>query len=570
MKNRKFVPIDFKITTWDALQPYYNELKSRNITNEQELNNWLEDMSEIDTIVEEHCSWVNINTSVDTTNKSYEETLNYYYSEIEPKMTEIGFELNKKLSDCQLTVTLNPDEFKPYLRSVDMEIKLYREENIPLETEMKMLEQQYSQITGAMTVKIGNKDYTLEQANAMLLDCDSELRKIIYKRVWERRLQDKDKLNDLFTKLITIRDKIAKNAGFDNYRDYMFANLGRFDYTPQDCFNYHSAVKEHIMPLYERLMQRKANNIGCIRLFPWDTEAEPLGVQPLNPFTDASDLTEKSIKVFDKIDPYFGDCLRKMRDSGRIDLDSRNGKAPGGFNSSLSDSGIPFTFMNAASTQNDVVIMMHEGGHAVHAFLSNDLRLNAFKAYPSEMAELASMSMELFSMDHWGEFYDNEADVRRAKFQEIEHIVCYLPWFAIIDKFQHWIYTNVGHTVNERETAWISIFDEFTTGVVNWEGLEYIKSTIWQKQIHLFEYPFYYIEYGISQLGALAMWRQYNIDKQGAIDNYKKALSLGYTKGLKELYATAGIKFDLSPSYIKEIKYFVQPILNEMIESENK
>jgi len=225
---------------------------------------------------------------------------------------------------------------------------------------------------------------------------------------------------------------------------------------------------------------------------------------------------------------------------------------------------VPFIFMNAAGTMSDVITIMHEGGHAVHSFLSHPLQLSAFKEYPMEMAELASMSMELFSMEHWDVFFNDPQELKRAQLEEMERAIGVLPWIATIDKFQHWIYTHPQQTTEEREAAWISILDEFSTGITDWSEFGEYRKNLWQKQLHLFEVPFYYIEYGIAQLGALAMWRQYRENKQGALDNYMNALSLGYTKTLKELYSTAGIRFDFSPGYVKELAGFASPILAEM------
>jgi oligoendopeptidase F len=300
------------------------------------------------------------------------------------------------------------------------------------------------------------------------------------------------------------------------------------------------------------------------RLHPWDADAEPAGVQPLHPFKDGQELSDKAVAVFTRLRPFFGECLTTMQQMKRLDLDSRVGKAPGGYNCPLAETGVPFIFMNAAGTSGDVITMMHEGGHAVHSFLAHDLKLSAFKEYPMEIAELASMSMELFTMEHWDIFYPDASELQRAKLDELERVISVLPWIATIDKFQHWIYTHVGHTVAEREKVWLEILAEFGTGIIDWTGFEDYRANFWQKQLHLFEVPFYYIEYGIAQLGAIAMWRQYQNNPQGALDNYMDALSLGYTRTLKDLYDTAGIKFDFSPAYVAELGSFVKDALSEL------
>jgi len=415
-----------------------------------------------------------------------------------------------------------------------------------------------------MAVEVDGKEYTLQQAAKFLQSPDRALRASVFSKVATRRLQDKNELNALFDKLLQLRQQVATNAGYTNYRDYKFMELGRFDYTVEDCFAFHQAVKEHIVPLQAMLVRHRQQRLGVDQMRPWDGDAEPAGTQPLRPFTDGKELAEKAIAVFDKLSPFFSGCLVTMQSMHRLDLESRKGKAPGGYNCPLAETGVPFIFMNAAGTMGDVITMMHEGGHAIHSFLSHPLELSAFKEYPMEIAELASMSMELFSMEHWDVFFSDASELSRARLEEMERVITVLPWIATIDKFQHWIYTNPGHSTSQREEAWLSILSEFSTGITDWSGYDDYRRSFWQKQLHLFEVPFYYIEYGIAQLGAIAMWRQYRLNKEQALENYQKALSLGYTKTLKELYATAGIKFDFSPAYIKELAAFVTPVLNEM------
>lgn len=561
---RHFLPADFKITTWDALQPYFEDLQNRSLDTKQQLEDWLKDMSELEAVISEDASWRQINMTCDTTSKDFEEAFNYFCLEIEPKMKPYFFELNKKLLDNPHTPELDKANYFPYLRSVDNAVTLYREENIAVQAELSVLAQQYGVISGKMSIELDGKEYTLQQAAKFLQKPDRELREKVFKAVAARRLQDKDELNKLFDMLLERRQLVAKNAGFDNYRDYKFKELGRFDYTPEDCFKFHEAVREHIVPLQRMLVEHRRKRLGLDVMRPWDTDAEPLGTEPLHPFETGKELTEKAITVFKDLGNYFGRCLEIMQDMHRLDLESRKGKAPGGYNCPLAETGVPFIFMNAAGTIGDVITMMHEGGHAVHSFLSHDLALSAFKEYPMEIAELASMSMELFSMEHWDVFFADEAKLKRAKIEEMERIISVLPWIATIDKFQHWLYTNPGHSIEQREEEWMKILNEFSTGVTDWTGFEEYRKNFWQKQLHLYEVPFYYIEYGIAQLGAIAMWRQYRGNKQQALENYKKALALGYTKTLKELYATAGIKFDFSPAYITELGSFVKGALNEM------
>jgi oligoendopeptidase F len=482
-------------------------------------------------------------------------------TEIEPKIKPYAFAINQKLLDCPFKDNLDQKIYFPYLRNVANSVSLFREENIALQSEISLLAQQYGAISGAMSVTIEGKEQTMQQAAKYLHDSDRNLRKDVFTQVSARRLQDKNTLNELFDKLLVLRHQVALNAGFSNYRDYKFQELGRFDYTAEDCFAFHEAVKEHIVPLQRELLEHRRKELGIEQLKPYDVDAEPVGRKPLQPFANGEEMLEKSIAVFAKLRPFFGECLSKMKEMGRMDLDSRMGKAPGGYNCPLPESGVPFIFMNAAGTVNDLITMMHEGGHAVHSFLSHDLPLSAMKEYPMEIAELASMSMELFTLEYWQDFFTTKEECLRAQWEEMERVIDVLPWIATIDKFQHWLYTNPGHSVGEREKVWKEIHEEFSTGTVDWSDFQEYQLSFWQKQLHLFEVPFYYIEYGIAQLGAIAMWRQYKQNKEQALNNYMAALSAGYTKTLKELYSIAGIKFDFSPGYIKELSGFVH---NEM------
>ncbi len=561
---RHFLPIDFKITDWDALQPYFDKLLNRIISTKNELELWLQDISELEAVISEDACWRQINMTCDTTNNMYQEAFTYFCMEIEPKMKPYGFELNKKLLDCKFTKELDTKIYFPYLRNVDNAAKLYREENVSLQADANLLAQQYGVINGAMGIELDGKEYTLQQAVKFLHSADRLLRETVFNKIVARRLTDKDKLNELFDKLLAIRHKIAINAGFDNYRDYKFRELGRFDYSVRECFEFHDAVKEHILPLQAKLIYARKKRLCLDTMRPWDSDAEPVGTEPLHPFETGEELCNKSVEVFATLSPYFSGCLQTMQQMQRLDLESRKGKAPGGYNCPLAETGVPFIFMNAAGTVGDVITMMHEGGHAVHSFLSHPLQLSAFKEYPMEIAELASMSMELFSMEHWNIFFTDEKELNRAQLEEMERVISVMPWIATIDKYQHWLYTNPGHTIADREQAWLTILNEFSCGITDWSGFEEYRTNFWQKQLHLFEVPFYYIEYGIAQLGAIAMWRQYRNNKQQALDNYMAALSLGYTKTLKELYATAGIKFDFSPAYVKELGQFVNERLGEM------
>lgn len=561
---RVYLPADFTITTWEALEPYFKELTERPIHSVQELEKWLHDMSELEAVVSEDACWRQINMTRDTTNKELEDAFTFFCMEIQPKMQPYADKLNRKLVDSPFTQQLDQKKYFTYLRNVKKSIDLFREENIPLQAELSVMQQQYGVIAGKMTVEVNGQEFTLQQAAKFLESPDRNLREEVYRKINERRLQDKEELNNLYSKLIEKRHQVALNAGFKNYRDYKFAELGRFDYTKEDAFQFHEAVRLHVLPLVEKINKKKKEKLGLDTLRPWDTEAEPEGVKPLNPFTTGEELLEKTVKCLNALNPFFADCLKKMNQMGHLDLESRKGKAPGGYNCPLAESGAPFIFMNAAGQMHDVTTMVHEGGHAIHSFLSHELELSAFKEYPMEIAEVASMSMELFTMDYWDAFFDHPDDLKRAKEHQLERTITIFPWIATIDKFQHWVYENPNHTVEEREAMWMQILNEFSTNVIDFSGLEMYRQIGWQRQLHLFEVPFYYIEYGIAQLGAIGLWMQYKQNRQQAIDNYIHALSLGGTRTLPELYEAAGLKFDLSPAHIKTLMEFVNAEMEKL------
>lgn len=555
--ERHFLPKDFSITDWEHLEPFLKELSEREISSREDLEKWMKDASELEAVVSEDACWRQIKMTCDTENKTFEEAFHYFVLEIQPKIQPYADQLNRKLINSPFTNELDNKKYFTYLRSVKKNIELFRTENIPLQAELSVLAQQFAVISGKMTVEVNGKEYTLQQASKFLESHDRALREEVYFKIQKRRYQDRDELNDLYTKLIEKRDQVALNAGFSNFRDYKFVDMGRFDYTKEDCYQFHEAVKKHVLPLVDKIYENKKKKLGLDTLRPWDLEAEPENIKPLTPFKTGEELLEKTVACFRQMRPFFSECLQKMREMGHLDLESRKGKAPGGYNCPLAESGAPFIFMNAAGQMSDVTTMVHEGGHAIHSFLTHPLELSAFKEYPMEIAEVASMAMELFSMEYWNTFFDNEEELKRAKEHQLERVITIFPWIATIDKFQHWVYENPSHTQEERSEKWMEILNEFSPKVIDYSGLEEYRRYGWQRQLHLYEVPFYYIEYGIAQLGALGLWKQFKENKEAALDNYINALSLGGTRTLPELYKAAGLEFNFSDEKIRGLMEFV-------------
>lgn len=560
---RTFVTEGLEIKSWESIQPYFENLADRSITSDADFQRWLKDRSELDAILEEDAAWRYIRMTIDTSNAAHSESYKQFVTEIQPQFAPYEDLLNKKMIATEFA---NPNgksqAYSIYHRSVQSALKLFREENIPLEAEMNEKSQEFGAISGAQTIEHEGQTMTMQKASLLLKEQDEQLRKLIFEKMSTRRMEDKEQLDALYNKLIQLRHQIAVNAGFQNYRDYKFEALGRFDYTKEDCFAFHQAIKSEIVPLVRQIQQKKLTKLGKAQFKPWDTELDPDGLAPLKPFSNGQEMLAGSIRVLEKIDPYFGECIATMKEMEYLDLDSKQGKAPGGYNYPLYEIGVPFIFMNAVGAQRDLVTMVHEAGHAVHSFLSRDLELTGYKNLPSEVAELASMSMELLTMNEWSEFY-KEADHKRAKKDQLETILTILPWIAQIDEFQHWVYEHPQHTVAERTEKWLNLGKEYGANLTDWTGCEDVRACSWQRQMHLFEVPFYYIEYGFAQLGAIGVWKNSLENTDQAIEQYKAALQLGYTKSIPEIYETAGVSFQFSQSYIKEIADFLQLELNK-------
>jgi oligoendopeptidase F len=562
---RKFLPENFVLSSWGKLKPWFDDLLNRAIHTPADLKKWFADRSELESIISEDLAWRYIRMTCYTDNQEYLKSYQEFIQKIQPEIAPVADQLNRKVAESELLDELaNEEGYNILVRNLKKEIEIFREANVPLFTEINTETQKYAQLSGAMTVEVDGKRLTLQQASVFLMSPDRKKREEVYRKINERRLRDKDELDALFSKLIQLRHQVALNAGFKNFRDYMFKALGRFDYTPQDCFNFHDAIEHEVVPLLNDFARERKDSLGVESLRPWDKAVDPQGREALKPFSSGKELAEKTIRVFTNLDTYLGQCLSIMQSMGHLDLESRIGKAPGGYNYPLAEVGVPFIFMNATSTLRDMVTIMHEGGHAIHNFLTRDLELNDFKSTPSEVAELASMSMELISMDHWDIFFTDPADLRRAKREHLEDLIETLPWVATIDKFQHWLYENPQHTAEDRKQKWNAIFDQFTDTFTDWSGLQEAKNFLWQKQLHLYEVPFYYIEYGMAQLGAVAVWRNFRKDPQQGLRGYQNALKLGYLRTIPEIYEAADIKFDFSRPYIHELMGFVRKELEEI------
>lgn len=560
----RFVPSDINYSNPDSVVDLFRTLEQREPGSLREFENWIRDFSELESVLHEELAWRYIKSSCNTADIDAERAYDFFVSEIEPLTAPWFQKLHQKLLASPFINELDVNEYFVFLRGIKTEISLYREENIPLFTRIDQLSQQYGKIAGAQTIELNGKELTMPQAATKFKSTDENERKTVFEKIAERRMKDRPALDQLFTDLAEVRHQVAVNCGFNNFRDYSFVSMGRFDYTKDDCFQFHDAVEKYVLPLIEDINRQRASALGKPQLRPYDKDVDPYGRPALAPFKGGQELLSKTIKVFGRLNPQWKARISLMESMGHFDLDSRKNKAPGGYNYSLPVSGAPFIFMNAADSHTDLITMVHEAGHAFHSFRMNDLNLYSMKNPPSEVCELASMSMELITMDAWDEFYPEPENLQRAKRDQLEKVVSGLAWIATVDAFQHWLYENHGHTIEEREAAWLKISSRFESALIDWSGYEEFRKFGWQKQLHIFEVPFYYIEYGIAQLGAIAVWRAFRTNPVQSVTAYENALALGYKVPIGEIFKTAGVRFDFSGDYIRELMQFLRNELSAL------
>ncbi len=544
------------IKDWNELKPKFEALLNEDPKTFQQLDNWFIRRSKLLMQIEEDLAWRYIKMTSDTTNEQFRKDYEDFIQNIQPHVIRYEHKINRKLINHPFIDRLEK-KYYTAIRIIRNDIELYREENIPLVTQEETLSQKYAQITGKMTVKCQGKELTLQQASKYLYDTRRSMRKKIYNKIANRRLKDYTELNDLMSQLIDLRTQIAKNAGFDNYRDFKHKEKGRFDYTVNDVLKLDQSIALTAVPVYNSLLIHRKDKLNLKELKPYDLEVDLEGKPALKPFETTKEFVSKTIATLTDIRPKYGEYLQIMYEKGFLDLESRKGKAPGGYNYPLLVSNVPFIFMNAAGTINDVITLFHESGHAIHAFLTAEINVIEQKEPPSEIAELASMSMELISMEHWDKFFDNEQDLLRAKRYQIERVLEVLPWIALIDSFQQWLYTEIPHSTPERYAAWLEYASTYFPETLDWKEHEWYLANLWQKQLHIYEVPFYYIEYAIAQLGAIAIWKSYKQNPEHTLDNYENALKLGYTKTIPEVYERAGVEFNFTPEYINDLMNFV-------------
>ena len=532
----------------------FNQLEQREIPDSQALQKWILDWSKLSSKLAEDSARRYVAMTRDTKDQSAADAYEFFVSNIDPIISEETEKLQKKLIRHKNLTDLEC-EYGNWFKAVRTDLELFREENIPLETQTDLEIQKYQKITGAMSVQYKGETKTMQQMSPYLQSPNRAEREEAWHLLTNRRLQDAEALDTAFDKLFSLRMQIAKNCGCENYLDYIFKDKHRFDYTPQDCKNFHESIEKIILPLQKEILNKRAKKLGTAKLRPWDLSCDPLGRSALKPFGTGAELVSKCGNLFSRLNPQWKEWYAILEKENLIDADSRLGKAPGGYQISFDEARVPFIFMNAAGTNQDVYTLLHECGHAFHQFAMAEQELFAYRDVPSEFAEVASMSLELLGAEDLSDFYESE-DFRRSRLEALQDIISLFPWVAIIDAFQHELYVRPNHTANDRKEIWLSLQERFDTGV-DWSDFEKARSYLWQKQLHIFEVPFYYVEYGIAQLGALQVYANAKKDKNLAVQNLIKAERLGNSKPLPELFNTAGIKFDFSAKTIEPLALMI-------------
>lgn len=561
---RQYIAGDFNPGDIKQIETEFEKLEKRTINSKADLEQWLLETSELMSVLDEEGAKRYVDSTCYTEDEEIQKRFQEYIGEIEPKIKPHAFNILQMLAENQHANELDSGTYGNVLRRAKNRVEIFRKENIPLQTEGQKLNNDYQKVVGAAMVEFEGKEYTLPQMNKFLEVNERSRRETAYMGIWNRFLKDSDEYDRIYDELIKLRTQMAKNAGFETYRELRFRELERFDYGTKESVEFQDAIAEIVVPLVDEIHENRKELLGVDTLRPWDLNVDPKNRKPLTPFENGKELAQKCRMAFDKVDTRLGSYFDVLIDNNLLDLDSRKGKAPGGYMCGFEERRVPFIFMNAAGVQRDVTTLLHEGGHAFHTIACRNHDIGMNRDYPIEFAEVASMSMELLAGTFLAVFYAEDEETKRARKNHLVGVITIIPWIATIDAFQHWIYTHPEHTHEERTKAWVEIYDRFRGNVVDMSGLDKHRENRWMRQLHLFGYPFYYIEYGIAQLGALQVWRNYKINPSKAVEDYLHGLSLGGSKPLPDLFNATGIKFDFSRGMLQELMDMVKEELDGM------
>lgn len=556
-------PQEFVHWEWSQIEPYYRELKHTKLT-EGNVSGWLAEWSCLSELLDEAYNRLYVDTTLDTSDKAAGERYFHFLDTIYPQMNSANQRLKQKL----LSSGLEPEGFDVPLRNFRAEADLFRDENLPLLTEEQKLATEYDRVIGNQIVEWDGEERTIAQLRPVYQELDRNRRERAWRLAVERQLADRDEINDLWVRSLEVRQQIAANAERPDYRAYRWQQLLRFDYRPEDCRRFHRAIGEVVVPAARKIYEKRWKRLGVETLRPWDLDVDPLGRPPLKPFTVVDELIEKSSSIIHRVDPKLGEYFNIMHQEGLLDLDNRKGKAPGAYCTAFAASRVPFIFVNAVGLHDDVQTVLHEAGHAFHTFETRDLPYFPQREPPMEFSEVASMGMELLASPYLsadaGGFYTPE-EAARARSEHLESILLFWPYMAVVDAFQHWVYENPGlaSEPSKCDAKWAELWDRFMV-VVDWSGLEEVMMTGWQRKLHIHQYPFYYVEYGLAQLGAVQVWAYAKKDQAAAVSAYRRALSLGGTVTLPELYAAAGATFAMDANTLGEAVSLVEETIQEL------
>jgi oligoendopeptidase F len=563
---RKFVPNGADMGNWAEIEPLFTELLNRKVASAGEFERWLLDYSELSGALWEESNLRYIAMTSQTDDPARESAYQHFVQEITPRCKPLMDAMERAYLENPVHAALPKERYEVLDRKTNAHVALYREKNVELETQEELLAKDYYKVMGAITIPVDGKDLTPEQASKFLEEPDRALRQRVWEQIAAERLKHKEELDAIFDRLVLLRTEIAANAGFANYRDYMFPRRERFDYKPEDCFRFHEGVERAVVPLVRQMLTRRRKLLRVDSLRPWDTTVDPRNRHPLRPFSNTDAFLNGTREVFARVHPAFGEQFRFMTDQRLLDVESRKGKAPGGYQSHLSERRLPFIFMNAVGRDADLSTLMHEGGHAFHTLAARNEALIDYRDAPTEFAEVASMGMELLVTPHLGIFYPNPQDLHRAIRSRLESILTLLPMIAVGDAFQHWIYTHPAHTREERAGAWVDLYARFNP-VTDWTGYEEQRAFNWHRILHFFTVPFYFIDYGIAQIGALQVWQRSRKNYNEAVERYWSALSLGGSRPLPELFAAAGAQFRFDYDALQPLMDAIEEQLSRLDEA---
>ena len=571
MTNINLHPATSELMTWgwSNIEPFYTDLEKEKIS-ASNIKEWLKKWSAIFDLVDELYNRLYVATSINIADKKSAQLFNDYMENTFPKWKAAEQKLKEKLLASGLSVP----GFELALRNMRADADLFREENLPLQIDEEKLGKEHEKVLGAQSVDWQGKETTVLEMEGVIRDPDREIRKAAWEKLANRQLADRQEINDQWKKFFSLRMQIAKNAGKSDFRAYRWQQLNRFDYTPQDCFAFHQAIEDAIVPAVNRLAERRRKALGLKQLRYFDLFVDLSGKPSLKPFSDVKDLIKKASAIFHKVDPIFGGYFDTMDREGLLDLGNRKNKATGGYCTAFSHSKRPFIFANAVGIHEDVLTLMHEGGHSFHEFETFYLPYHQQRTesnIPTEFAEVASMAMEYLTFPYIEEKsggYYNTADAARARVDHLERNLLFWPYMAIMDAFQHWAYTNPDEGIDpdKCDAKWAELEKRFRP-YIDWSGYEDVMMTGWQRKDHIHTVPFYYVEYGLAMLGATQVWMNALKDQSKAVEQYRSALRLGGTATLPDLYKAAGARLSFDAATLGEAADLMEKTIYELEET---